>query len=251
MAGLLAFVAVLCWAVLAGSLLDVVGFDLAPNQDSFFNSRASRWARSSLELLVIFACAGVVLVRYRFPLIVLSSAAVAWYAVMDLLEGILGGGNTVTAILALLVGLVFVLVAAATRRRWRESERVLAARRRRPLGRRRAPLVLARARGGSGCSFSSSRLDTSRVARTLGRSSYAVLGALGLAGTATYFIEKWFSLGTLGAVLPGRAGGGRQVGPAARLSRRSVPSSSLLGITSSSATGCRRPGPTSPLRPVS
>ena len=31
----------------------------------------------------------------------------------------------------------------------------------------------------------------------LGRSSYAVLGAVGLAGTATYFIEKWFSLGSL------------------------------------------------------
>ena len=31
----------------------------------------------------------------------------------------------------------------------------------------------------------------------MGRSSYAVLGAVGLAGTATYFIEKWFSLGSL------------------------------------------------------
>lgn len=34
-------------------------------------------------------------------------------------------------------------------------------------------------------------------ARALARSSYAVLGAVGLAATATYFIEKWFSLSSL------------------------------------------------------
>ena len=82
-------------------------------------------------------------------------------------------------------------------RRWRTSSlRVLAARRRRAVGRRRDPLVLARATW-SGCSCSIVSLIYIAVARSLGRSSYTVLGALGLAGTATYFIEKWFSLGSL------------------------------------------------------
>ena len=66
-----------------------------------------------LELLVIVGAA-LVLGRFRFPLIVLIIAAVAWYAVMDLLEGVLGGGDTATAILALLIGLLFVAVAAAS-----------------------------------------------------------------------------------------------------------------------------------------
>ena len=42
-----------------------------------------------LELLVIVGAA-LALARFRFPLIVLIIAGVAWYAVMDLLEGVLG-----------------------------------------------------------------------------------------------------------------------------------------------------------------
>jgi len=200
-AGLLAVVAVLCWAVLAGSLLDMVGFDLTPDiaDERFFHSGLAL-GTLLLELLVIFG-AGVVLVRYRFPLIVLIVAAVAWYAVMDLLEGILGGGNTVTAILALLLGLVFVFVAVTTDGGGANPNAFW------------LHVVGGLSVGGALVWFWHERawqwllilavsVGYISVARTLGRSSYAVLGAVGLAGTATYFIEKWFSLGTLVPFFP-------------------------------------------------
>ena len=73
------------------------------------------------------------------------------------------------------------------------------------------------------------------VARSLGRSSYAVLGALGLAGTATYFIEKWFSFGDARAVLPVRARTTRTSGADRSSTWRSAPSSSSSGSSSSAA----------------
>ena len=57
-----------------------------------------------------------------------------------------------------------------------------------------------------------------------------MLGALGLAGTATYFIEKWFSLGSLVPFFPAEPESRGQVGPAARLPRRSALVFVLLGI---------------------
>ncbi|MGH3071850.1 MAG: hypothetical protein ACRDNB_06220, partial [Gaiellaceae bacterium] len=40
------------------------------------------------------------------------------------------------------------------------------------------------------------------VARRLARSSYAVLGAIGLAAATTYFVEKWFTFGSLVPFFP-------------------------------------------------
>jgi hypothetical protein len=198
-AGLLAFIAVFCWAVLLASLFDGLGFALAPNSTGFFNGGLGL-DTIVLELLVIGG-AGYALSRFRFPLLVLPIAAVSWYAVMDLLEGLLGGGNTATALLAILVGLVFVLVGAAydggghhPYAFWLHVAGGLSV-------------------GGGILWFWHEHtwewllvlivsLSYIAVARSLGRSSYAVLGALGLAGTATYFIERWFSLGSLVPFFP-------------------------------------------------
>jgi hypothetical protein len=195
-AGLLSVVAVLCWTVLVGSLLDIVGFDLAPDvaAERFFNTGLA-FGMLVLELLVIIGAA-LVLARFHFPLIVLIIAAVAWYAVMDLLEGVLGGGDTATAILALAIGLAFVAVAASMDGDGANPSAFW------------LHVVGGLSVGGAFLWFWHERtwewllilvisLGYIGVARVLGRSSYAVLGAVGLAGTATYFIEKWFSLGTL------------------------------------------------------
>jgi hypothetical protein len=198
-AGLVAVIAVFCWAVLVASLFDAIGFDLAPNPRSFFNGGLGL-DTILLEALVIGASA-YALSRFRFPLLVLPLAAVVWYAVMDLLEGLLGGGNTATAILALLVGLVFVLVAAAYDGGGHHPYAFW------------LHVVGALSVGGAILWFWHEHtwewllvtivsLAYVAVARSLGRSSYAVLGAVGLAGTATYFIEKWFSLGSLVPFFP-------------------------------------------------
>jgi hypothetical protein len=198
-AGLLAFIAVVCWAVLLSALFAGLGFDLAPNSRSFFNGGLGL-DTIVLELLVI-AGAAYALGRFRFPLLVLPIAAVAWYAVMDLLEGLFGGGNTATAILAILVGLVYVLIGAAYDGSGHHPYAFW------------LHVVGGLSVGGGILWFWHEHtwewllvlivsLVYIAVARSLGRSSYAVLGAIGLAGTATYFIEKWFSLGSLVPFFP-------------------------------------------------
>jgi hypothetical protein len=198
-AGLLAFIAVFCWAVVLGSLFDGLGFDLAPNSDSFFNGGLGL-DTIVLELLMIGGAA-YALSRFRFPLLVLPVAAVSWYAVMDLLEGLLGGGNSATAILAIFVGLVFVLIGAAYDGGGHHPYAFW------------LHVVGGLSVGGAILWFWHEHtwewllvmivsLIYIAVARSLGRSSYAVLGALGLAGTATYFIEKWFSFGDLAPFFP-------------------------------------------------
>ena len=200
-AGLGALVAVLCWAVVAGSLLEVLSFDLLPDTESSkFFGRGLGADTIVLEGLV-FAGAALALARFRFPLLVLPLAAVAWYAAVDLLEGVLGGGDSATAILALLVGLVFVAVAAAL-----------------DVGEPHPyafwlHVVGGLSVGGGILWFWHEHtwewllvlvvsLGYIAVSRALGRTSYTVLGAIGLAGTATYFIERWFSLGSLVPFFP-------------------------------------------------
>jgi hypothetical protein len=198
-AGLLAFIAVFCWTVLLASLFDGLGFDLAPNSVGFFNGGLGL-DTIVLELLVLGG-AGYALGRFRFPLLVLPIAAVSWYAVMDLLEGLLGGGNTATALLAILVGLVFVLIGAAYDGGGHHPYAFW------------LHVVGGLSVGGGILWFWHEHtwewllvlivsLLYIAVARSLGRSSYTVLGALGLAGTATYFIERWFSLGSLVPFFP-------------------------------------------------
>ena len=198
-AGLLSFIAVFCWAVLLASLFDGLGFDLAPNAAGFFNGGLGL-DTIVLELLVLGG-AGYALGRFRFPLLVLPIAAVSWYAVMDLLEGLLGGGNTATALLAILIGLVFVLIGAAYDGGGHHPYAFW------------LHVVGGLSVGGGILWFWHEHtwewllvlivsLIYIAVARSLGRSSYAVLGALGLAGTATYFIERWFSLGSLVPFFP-------------------------------------------------
>jgi len=196
-AGLLATVALVCWIVLAGSLFDAIGFDFAPGDEAFFNKGLSI---DTILVEVIFLVGALyALSRFRFPLLVLPIAAVIWYAVMDLLEGLFGGGNTATAILAILVGLVFVLIGASYD------------------GDGHHPYafwlhVLGGLSVGGGILWFWHEhtwewllvmivsLIYIAVARSLDRSSYAVLGTIGILATTTYFTFDGFSV--FGAFLP-------------------------------------------------
>lgn len=193
-AGLLAVVAVMLFGVVVGSFVDLVG--LEPDEsDSPFFTEGLPVGLLIIEIAVL-AAAQWALRRFRFPLLVLIISAVAWYAVMDLLEGLVGGGDTATAFLALVVGLVYVLVGSAM-----------------DVGAQHPYAMWVHVVGGlsiGGAVLTWWHEHTWEwllvlvvsllfiaTARALGRSSYAVIGAVGLLGTATYFVEKWFSLGTL------------------------------------------------------
>jgi hypothetical protein len=193
-AGLLAVVAVLVWGVLAGAVLQGIGL-LPDREDGPFFNEGLALDVVVLETLVI-AAAALAFRRFRFPLLVLPLAAVLWYGLMDLLEGVLGGGNTATSLLALVVGLFFVLFAVAQDSGGHHPSAFW------------VHVVGGLSVGGAVLWFWHEHtwewllvlvvsLVYVAVARATGRSSYAVLGAVGLFGTATYFIEKWFSLGSL------------------------------------------------------
>jgi hypothetical protein len=193
-AGLLSFVAVFLVGIVAGSFLDLIGLfpDESVDSDAFFTDGFAFgfW----LALLTVLVSAIYARGRFAFPLHTLTIAAVVWYWVIDVLEGILGGGDTATAILAILVGLAFVSAGAGRDTPLRQPNAFW------------LHLVGGLSVGGGLLWFWHEHtwewllvivvaVAYVAVARRLGRSSYAVLGAVGLAAATTYLVGEWFSLG--------------------------------------------------------
>jgi hypothetical protein len=106
-AGLLAFSAVAAWVVLLGAILDWFGW-LAHTNSLFAGFHVSHLF---LELALVFA-AGLALLVFRFPLLVLPLAVGTWLFVTDLLSG----GGDWTAVLTILVGLMLLSWAVAVDR---------------------------------------------------------------------------------------------------------------------------------------
>jgi hypothetical protein len=106
-AGLLAFSAVAAWVVLLGAILDWFGW-LADTNSLFAGFHVSH---VFLELALVFA-AGLALLVFRFPLLVLQLAVGTWLFVTDLLSG----GGDWTAVLTILVGLMLLSWAVAVDR---------------------------------------------------------------------------------------------------------------------------------------
>jgi hypothetical protein len=96
-AGIFAFASVIAWAVFVAALWAWFGWlSSVPSFSSF------SFSRLVLELLVLAAALGDMR-RFRFPFIASVAVFVGWFFVIDLLSG---GGNW-TAVLTLLVGLVY------------------------------------------------------------------------------------------------------------------------------------------------
>ena len=173
-AGVFAFVAVAAWAVFVGALWEWFGW-LNRSFDSF------SLGRLTLELLVLAAALDDQR-RFGFPLLRLVSAVVAWIFVVDLLSS----GGTWTVVVTLLMGLLFFLVAIASDRPsafWLH-------------------LVSGVLVGGSllhwlhGANWQwwivvVIALLYVGIAHATNRSSWAVLGALGLTFAATHFSIVW------------------------------------------------------------
>ena len=175
-AGVLATLAVVFFAVFVGSLEDVIGIldQDAPGDD---------WQPGllMLELLTIGASL-VALRRFRAPLLVLAIALVFWFALVDF------GAEEIMSIIA---GVVLVATGHAVDR----SGRV-------PFGfwlhfvggAAFGGGVLALVDGNAGWVLVG-LLSIAYVAGAyaFGRSSYAVLGAIGILATTTYFIQDGLS----------------------------------------------------------
>ena len=181
-AGVLATLAVVFFTVFAGALETLVGIldDFGDNDWTF--------GRFLLELVTIVA-ALVALRRFRAPLLVLPVALVFWFALVDF------GAEEVMSIVA---GLVLVAAGHAVDRAGRE-----------PFG-FWLHLVGGLAFGGGVLALVDGNagwilvgvLSVAYVlgAYTFGRSSYAVLGAIGILATTTHFIQD--GLAFVGVFVP-------------------------------------------------
>ena len=186
-AGVLATVAVLLFATFVGAVENAIGI-----LDADFGDYQP--ATLVLEALTI-AASFVALQRFRAPLLVLPIALTFWVAVADL--GSLGSWNA-GEVLSILVGLALIVTAVSVDRAGRQQYalwlHVVG-------GLALGGGVLALVEGDVAWAFVG-LLSLAYVAAAylLARSSYAVLGTIGILATTTYFSLDGFSI--VSAVLP-------------------------------------------------
>jgi hypothetical protein len=182
-AGVFAFAAVAAWGFLVGALESWWGWLPTTEQASPFSD--FHLGTMSVELLIL---AGAVAARrvYRFPLLVLPACVAAWLLVTD----VLSNGGDWSAVVTFFVGVVFLISGSTVDRGPR-----------RPYG-FWLHVAAGLAMGGSLLYFwhssdaewalvSVAGLVYVGLAARLGRSSWAVLGALGLAAAASHFAIEW------------------------------------------------------------
>jgi hypothetical protein len=189
-AGLFATITAVVFGVFFGALLELIGL-LDFDDDGFDIGRL-------LVEVAVLAFTLFLLGRFRFPLLVLVAAATGWTLVADTLTD---GGDWL-AVLSILVGLVYMAIGVAVSRPYGMWLHLAAG------------LLIG---GGLINFWAESDLDWVLVlltglvyialANAFDRSSWAVLGALGIFASATHFIEEWFDLpDPLGFVFGGDAG---------------------------------------------
>jgi hypothetical protein len=187
-AGVLATLAVIFFATFVGSVASLLGI---------LDAELGDYQAGALIVELATIAAGVVaLQRFRAPLLMLPIVVTLWFAVIDL--GSLASGDTVGEVLSILVGLVLIVAAVAIDRAGRE-----------PYG-FWVHLVGGLSLGGGVLALVESDVGWAFVgllslayvaaAYLLARSSYAVLGTIGILATTTYFTFDGFSV--FGAFLP-------------------------------------------------
>ena len=184
-AGIFAFASVIAWGVFVGALWVWFGW-LGPSDLAGSPLQGFSVARLSLELLILAAVVDDSR-RFRFPLIASIGVFVGWLFVADLLSG----GGSWTAVVTLLLGLVYLMVGSAS-----DSPSAFWFH----LG--AGALV-----GGSllfwwhdgdwqWALIAVASLVYVKIARRTSRSSWAVLGAVGLLAATAHFAEAWSHGGT-------------------------------------------------------
>jgi hypothetical protein len=183
-AGLSGFVALFALAVLVGSLLDVLGLadDVAPFDRDF------ELAPLVVELVVLFAALYAAR-ELRFPLLLAAAVGAKAVLVLDTVAGVFGTGNWIVWA-ALLLGFVELALASTLdddgeRRPWAFWKHVAAAL---LIGGAALSLLDGGDFGWVVIGFVS--LGFLAVARSTGRSVWAVVGAIGLFLVTTHFVDE-------------------------------------------------------------
>ena len=192
--GLAAFVGLIVFAVWVGAFEDWAGFFPEDRDDHFFAESLGHLDPGLLLLEAAVLAAGIFALRFfRFPLLVLPVAIVLWYALVDFLSAVFYAGSDGHALLSIFVGLALAATGV-----WLDRSG-------------RAPYgfwvhVVGGLAAGGGLLELLGRgtwrwvllglcsLAFVAAARTLARSSYAVLGAIGVLTVGGHFIEEWFSV---------------------------------------------------------
>ena len=209
LAGLAAFIGLFVFSAWVGSTLDWAGLRPEGN-DNFFHTD---FELAYLVLEVLTAAAGLWALRvFRFPLLVLPVASILLYGFVDNVSLLTSDpGNEAHAVVSVVAGLL--LVAGGI---WLDRE-----------GRDPYAFWLHVVGGltvgggilellGNGDLFENSdwawalggliSLAYIAAARLLARSSYAVIGAIGVLAVGTYFIEKWYSFISVPFLFEGSGG---------------------------------------------
>jgi hypothetical protein len=185
-AGLFAFATVGMWIAFSGSLLDWWGWLPDDQTDPFKGWHWGTW----LLLLLIIVAAAVALRAFRFPLLIVYILGSTYFLVVDVLSG---GGNW-SAVLTLMIGLLYLFVGVGVDKGSR-----------RPYGfwlHLFAGLLIG---GALLFWWHTSETDYALLATTgvvyIGiaastwRSSWAVLGVAGFAAAATHWANEWTNTG--------------------------------------------------------
>jgi hypothetical protein len=183
-AGMFAFAAVVAWAIFLGALFSWWGW--LPHPKNAFDG-----FHVGLLLLLLLVLMQTVVMRrlFGFPLLVAIRAGVGWYFVTDLVSN--GGGWS--AIVTFVVGVVYLIVGSAVDRGprrpygfwWHLASGLL-------IG--GSLLYFWHSSAGDWILIGIAGLIYIGLGARLGRSSWTVLGALGLLAVAAYFIRRWSGL---------------------------------------------------------
>jgi hypothetical protein len=200
-AGLFIVADMVVWIVFLAALLEWWGWLPGEEEGSPFDGW--HWAVWLISLVAI-ATAFVDLRQFRFPLLMIFPTVLGWFLVVD----VLSGGGDWAAVLTIIVGLVYLAIGTQ-----------LDAGPSRPLGfwvHLVAGLLIGAALIAQW--WNSSDADWVLVAttgfvfvgiaRATGRSSWAVLGILGILMAATYFVMEWSGLSALPFIFAGDGGAG-------------------------------------------
>jgi hypothetical protein len=177
-AGLFAFVSVIAFAVVAGAFLDLIGIlDADEGPIEGFDIGLL------LLYLVTMVAALALLGRFQFPLLVLVASVSGWLFVVDLVSN----GGDWTAVVAIVLGLFFLMAGSAADRIYGFWLHVVAG-----LSIGGGFLELWHSADWEWVLIGIIALCYFLLADALDRSSYAVLGAVGLFLTWQHFVEDWF-----------------------------------------------------------
>jgi hypothetical protein len=177
-AGLFAYLTVTAFGTFVGALFEWFGWSPGGGDSAFHGWHWSQW----LLILLVLGAAGIGHERFRFPLFVLPIAVLTWFFVTD----VISGGGSWSAVVTLGFGLMYLAAGMALDRVRGFWVHVVS-------GLLVAGALLYWFNGSTAGWWAMAAVSVVFVfvGMAVRRASWAVIGALGLWASATYFSIKW------------------------------------------------------------